>query len=293
MPMRDPVTASDIDTATRATIAALNSLDINCCLVGSVACFAYGMSRTPNDIDMVALTSSYTQEDLKRRIVSYDPRFYLIASKDPYATYRVLWFRLYGIRRACKVDILLPGIMNIPSVSPQRIYRIKNHPSWNVSGHRSYYSSLTVDYPLMPFLPLLLLKLQAWQDHGESSKAHMRLKQPTDVQDIRELLELVEQKLSKSTGSSVAGNVRASKNSIHSAKNVAHTSRSLLEKEIPYLAESFVRDARVRVKKFAEQYPWSVKQWRLLGFEVNSVTKGARNDLVELSSLMRSLVLDH
>lgn len=62
--------------------------------------------------------------------------------------------------------------------------------------------SRSAKYPLMPFLPLLLLKLQAWQDHGESAKLFMRDKQPTDVQDILELLRLAEQNyaLSDTTG---------------------------------------------------------------------------------------------
>ncbi|KAJ3793436.1 hypothetical protein GGU11DRAFT_691798 [Lentinula aff. detonsa] len=244
------VLTSEIDIATRATVTALESLNLDCCLVGSVACFAYGMSRTPNDIDMVVLTSRYTQERLKSFLVHLDARFYLIASKDPSATYRVLWFRLPGYHRSCKVDLLLPGIMNIPSVDPNRVVLVELS---------------STDYPLMPFLPLLLLKLQAWQDHGESPKLFMRQKQPTDVRDIQELLQLAEQKYATAV-------------------------------ETPYLPESFVQAGKTRVRKFIGMYPWSEKQWKILGFSKSDATiaagKSAQGDIRSLENMMSSLVVD-
>ncbi|KAJ3760679.1 hypothetical protein EV360DRAFT_39294 [Lentinula raphanica] len=237
--MRYPVTASDIDTAARATITGLKAFNLDCYLVGSVACAAYGMSRTPNDIDMVVLTSQYTQEHLKYILVRYDSRFYLIDSKDPNATYRVLWFRLTGYHRSCKVDLLLPGIMNIPSVEPARIVR----PRFR-------------DYPLMPFLPLLLLKLQAWQDHGESPKLFVREKQQMDVRDIRELLQLAEDQY------------------------------ALPKVEAPHLLESFIQAGRMRVRKFVRLHPWSEKQWRLLGFvsELSTTAASTNGNIAALRS---------
>lgn len=70
--------------------------------------------------------------------------------------------------------------MNIPDVPRDRIIHCD-------------YESLDGDrksLPVMPFIPLLLLKLQAWKDHGESLKSYMNAKQPTDVMDIKELLRL-------------------------------------------------------------------------------------------------------
>ncbi|KAJ3745670.1 hypothetical protein DFH05DRAFT_1534817 [Lentinula detonsa] len=238
MPMPYSVLTSEIDIATRATVTALESLNLDCCLVGSVACFAYGMSRTPNDIDMVVLTSRYTQERLKSFLVHLDARFYLIASKDPSATYRVLWFRLPGYHRSCKVDLLLPGIMNIPSVDPNLV------------------ELSSTDYPLMPFLPLLLLKLQAWQDHGESPKLFMRQKQPTDVRDIQELLQLAEQKYATAGTDDTTKRPRL----------------NLLQVETPHLPESFVQDGKTRVRMFIGMYPWSEKQWKILGFSKSDIT---------------------
>ncbi|KAJ4470243.1 hypothetical protein J3R30DRAFT_3301493 [Lentinula aciculospora] len=253
--MRYSVTAYELDTATQATIAALESLNLQCYLVGSVACSAYGMSRTPNDIDMVVLHLDYTQEQLKDLLVQKDHRFYLIASKDPLATYRVLWFRLSGYRRSCKVDLLLPGIMNIPYWRYSLNVVLISSPS-------STYSS--ADYPLMPFLSLLLLKLQAWQDHGESPKMFMQQKQPTDVQDIKELLQLAEQKYA-------------------------------IGDKIPHLPQSFIQAANIRVRKFARMHPWSKNQWRMIGFKVDSsatIQSEGQSDVQRPERMMSSLVLN-
>ncbi|KAJ3720070.1 hypothetical protein C8R42DRAFT_108613 [Lentinula raphanica] len=284
MPMRYPVTASDIDTAARATITGLKAFNLDCYLVGSVACAAYGMSRTPNDIDMVVLTSQYTQEQLKYILVRYDSRFYLIDSKDPNATYRVLWFRLTGYHRSCKVDLLLPGIMNIPSVEPARIVRVGD-----IVGAPAG-SILFRDYPLMPFLPLLLLKLQAWQDHGESPKLFVREKQQMDVRDIRELLQLAEDQYAlpkvEVTGIT-ATSTGTRKVTVAKVRSGSRTEQSsLLRLEAPHLLESFIQAGRMRVRKFVRLHPWSEKQWRLLGFvsELSTTAASTNGNIAALRS---------
>ncbi|KAJ4479793.1 hypothetical protein C8J55DRAFT_77924 [Lentinula edodes] len=291
MPMRYPVTSSELHTATQATIEGLKSLRLDCCLVGSVACSAYGMSRVPNDIDMVVLTSRYTQEELKNLLVRYNSNFYLVASKDPLTTYRVLWFRLTGYHRSCKVDLLLPGTMNIPFVDPSRIHRVGNTRQTD----NIYSSVLSAKYPLMPFLPLLLLKLQAWQDHGESAKFFMRDKQPTDVQDIRELLQLAEQKYALSDITRITATVaRKVVGSVHRKDTIQiqTTQSSLLKREGPYLPESFIETAKTRVRKFAQMYPWSEKQWIMIGFEISSgvafraTSRSTQSDVRGLGSMM-------
>ncbi|KAH7878792.1 uncharacterized protein C8R40DRAFT_1086952 [Lentinula edodes] len=288
MPMRYPVTSSELHTATQATIEGLKSLRLDCCLVGSVACCAYGMSRVPNDIDMVVLTSRYTQEELKNLLVQYNSTFYLIASKDPLATYRVLWFRLAGYRRSCKVDLLLPGTMNIPSVDPSRIYRVGNTRQTD----NIYFSVLSAKYPLMPFLPLLLLKLQAWQDHGESAKLFMRDKQPTDVQDILELLRLAEQNYALSDTTGITATVGSDTTQIQIKQS------SLLKREEPYLPKSFIETAKTRVRKFAQMYPRSEKQWIMIGFEINSgvafraTTRSTQSSVRRLENMMSSMALN-
>lgn len=178
--------------------------------------------ETHQDVDIVCLTDTHTQEELKAILVSSDFNFYTVASKVPFATYRVLWYRL-GLRRSCKVDVLMPGIMNIPSVPIPRIA----------------YRRSRSDLPLMPFLPLLLLKLQAWMDHREADKLYLRMKQHVDVQDINALLELA-----------------VSKYGID------------LKKNGKWLPDSFVQAAVKRVRAYVRLFPDSAGQWKEIGFRV-------------------------
>lgn len=42
----------------------------------------------------------------------------------------------------------------------------------------------------MPIIPLLILKLQGWDDHRESTRTDMRAKQYVDIRDISQLLRI-------------------------------------------------------------------------------------------------------
>ncbi|KAJ7312247.1 hypothetical protein DFH08DRAFT_918055 [Mycena albidolilacea] len=210
----------EVERVAQATVAALLSAGIRSCLVGGMACSIYGNSRVPSDVDIVCLTDEHTQTELKAILVAKDSNFYTIASKDPRATYRVLWYRL-GYRRACKVDVLLPGIMNIPAVPAPRIV----------------YKRSRSDLPLMPFLPLLMLKLQAWMDHRAADKLYLREKQHVDVRDIGDLLELAVEKYDVD-----------------------------LKRDGKWLPESFVRAAATRVKTYVRNFPDSAESWGEIGF---------------------------
>jgi hypothetical protein len=236
-----------------------------------------------------------TQEQLKARLIALDPRFYTVASKDPYATYRVLWFRLptyttgysYAYRdRSCKVDLLLPGIMNIPFVPKERIYKVRDegknylsskslaYSSSSSYGSRSQSSSNSDPLPLMPFLPLLLLKLQAWQDHGESSKLYMRQKQPTDVLDITELLALAVKKYCSESPTSSTSSTRQTRMATTATTGQASKSNlTLLEKEKSWIPESFITAGKTRVKKFVRMYPSTKSQWIKIGFDIDGDAK--------------------
>ncbi|KAI0760885.1 hypothetical protein BD413DRAFT_593939 [Trametes elegans] len=109
-------------------------------------------------------------------LVSADRKFYLVRSRNPRATYRVLWYRLPGWNKRCKVDILIPGILNVPNVPPAHI-RMVTRGSYHL--------------PVMPPIPQLLLKLQGWTDHRASTRLDMRMKQYLDVRDIDALLEIM------------------------------------------------------------------------------------------------------
>ncbi|KAI0365375.1 hypothetical protein BV20DRAFT_954333 [Pilatotrama ljubarskyi] len=192
------------------------------CLVGSVASYAYGVSRTPNDVDLVVLTRAYDQEELKAMLVQADPKFYLVRSRSIYATYKVLWYRTEDCTN-CKVDVLVPGTMNIPQVPPQ--YIVSKAP---------YY------LPLMPLIPHLLLKLQAWSDHGAARRLDLRLKQSTDKEDIDKLVNIV----------------------------LASGDR-LRSPSLGWMPESMVTAATIRLGAYLSSRSSARKaQWRSLGFAV-------------------------
>lgn len=175
------------------------------------------------DIDVVVLGSGLEQEEIKRRLARADPAFFLVSSTNPRNTYKILWYNLLGAgyrrSRACKVDILIPGLMNIPAVSPSNLL----------------FASLNdVKVYVLPFVPMLLLKLQGWTDHltATSKRPDMFAKRHIDVQDIRELLQIV---LSR---------------------------RELLDgAEALNLPGAFVAAGRLRIQQFCRLFPDTKAQW--------------------------------
>lgn len=138
-------TSAQVRATAQKAIDAFAYYGLACCLVGGAACQLYGTSRTPGvrssvfiqsyllilnpqDVDIVILTTSYDTERLKAMLVARDPTFYLRLAKTFGATYKVLWARIvysYAQSDACKVDILTPGIMNIPDVPREHIVTIE------------------------------------------------------------------------------------------------------------------------------------------------------------------------
>jgi len=219
-------TKSEIEKAAHATVTGLETCGFStCCLVGSAACMTYGMTRVPNDIDIVVLNTNSTQEEIKRRLVSVDPLFFLIPSTNPRNTYKVLWYNLHPRSsfpsHACKVDILIPGILNIPAVPKQLV------TSSHIKGHGLV--------PVMPFIVMLLLKLQGWSDHRGSRWVNLQIKQYVDARDINELLQMV---------------VRDGKFDV---------------RKEGWLPASFVRDGKSRATAFIREYPSSSVYWKQIG----------------------------
>ncbi|KAF9063323.1 hypothetical protein BDP27DRAFT_1335332 [Rhodocollybia butyracea] len=168
----------EVRKAARTAITIFGEYGMDCCLFGSLACHINGMTyRDPKDVDLIVINNgNHDTEDLKEILVNADPRFYLVESQNPAATYQVLWFRI-GSGRGCKVDILTTGRstdLNIPRVPAGCVEYI--HP-FN-------------DLPVMPLIALLLLKLQGWTDHRHSQKNHERAKVRQDVADIRAMLKI-------------------------------------------------------------------------------------------------------
>ena len=130
------------------------------------------------DLDILILNTHYEQETIKRMLTNANSAFYTVASKTIGATYRVLWYHPLGWsmhRRAdaVKVDILLPGIMDIPSF-----------PATNIDTSNSRR------LPAAPFSIVLLLKLQAWSQHRIATKTYLFSKHYTDASDLEALVPL-------------------------------------------------------------------------------------------------------
>jgi len=167
-----PPSYSSITLAARATVRALARAcpagdtwffvgSFGCKLFGDhVSPFARGF-RTPNDIDIVVETS-YSQEELKRRIVAADATFRLYEPKTYGATYKVL---KYG-SPPVKVDVLIAyGDLDIPSLPSVRIATIDG-------------------FPVASLALLILLRVQAWDHHRVALAAHLHAKQHVDANDL-------------------------------------------------------------------------------------------------------------
>ncbi|KAJ7842279.1 hypothetical protein B0H14DRAFT_2781565 [Mycena olivaceomarginata] len=156
-------------TAAETAVNILRQNNLPAAIFGSLACKLYGNSRCPKDADILVLTSvsDITAEILKQLLVAAAPRlFYLKNSRDPAATYRILWFRQRPGRRETKGPCLSHSFP---------LPRIR----W-VSG-----------LPLAPFCFILLHKLKGWADHRDAPEGFKRARQSTDAADVRRLLDIV------------------------------------------------------------------------------------------------------
>lgn len=239
--------SAEIETTACAASTALRACGLSGCFFGSAACMLYGTTRTPNvsplnsslilianpclpdlqDIDVVIFSSGLEQEEIKRRIVYADPAFFLVASTNRRNTYKILWYNLHGagrpVSRACKVDILIPGLMNIPSISHDDC---------------PYASLNDIRIDVLPFIPMLLLKLQGWTDHLLASplkRPDLYSKRHVDVQDIKELLQ------------------------------IATNRKDLLDGvEALHLPLTFVAAGRLRIQQFCRFFPETKPQWDMI-----------------------------
>ena len=130
-------------------------------------------SYSSKDLDVIVLSRS-DPEYIKKLLESANDRFFLLPSANPRRSHHLLWYSLPG-GGACKIDILTPGLVNIPYI-----------PTWRI-----VYQDPFPDIPVAPFLCLLLLKLGGWSDHRDPSKRrYMPDRVPVDEEDIEGLLTL-------------------------------------------------------------------------------------------------------
>ena len=135
------------------------------------------------DLDVLVLPPSgvgpiIDQEFVQQGLVNRNKQFFTRRTKDPAATYRALFHYIpqsavlppnFKIRE-CKVNTLLPGVMNLPYLDEQQVNEVDG-------------------LPVVPVLVLLLQKLQGWEEHFNCVEPHTFRKHAVDAEEIRELLE--------------------------------------------------------------------------------------------------------
>ncbi|KAG5653005.1 hypothetical protein H0H81_002758 [Sphagnurus paluster] len=251
--------------AARTTVDILATHGFSCALFGSMACKLYGNPRIPNDIDMLVLpppSSEHTQESIKDLLHAAAPtQFLLKPARDPGATYRVLWFLpTPGTKptpsKACKVDILLPGVMHLPVLPADAVIWRGGAGGGGGDGRggRRRRRGGEEDagdgdgdgdagrLPVLPFTAMLVQKLQAWDDHLHAEEERYREKAPVDVKDLEWLL-----------------GVGVSRYDVQGGAGVGM-------EWVRWVEDEFVRLTRARVEAFCVAYPRWVEVWRDLGF---------------------------
>ena len=140
-------------------------------------------------------------------------------ARNPRNHWNVLYWRTDsdepGFERF-KIDILVPGVMDLPYVHPHYFININK-------------------LPCIPIIFLLFHKLRGWDDRCNSRRRDFLAKIPGDVQDIRDLLRIANQK----------------------GLNIT--------KSRPYISDSFREDSYERVVEFFGEHPWSIPLWEGLG----------------------------
>ncbi|KAK0438728.1 uncharacterized protein EV420DRAFT_1279914 [Desarmillaria tabescens] len=199
-------------------------------ILGSTACYLYGNKRLPNDVDILMSSHTCDIESLKESLVTKNPeRFYLVNAKSPKATWKVLWYHDHsedGELEKTKVDILKPGILQLPMI----------------------FSEAIVDkqgFPVVPMSILLLHKLKGWKDNMEATALRLRRKHDANVGDIGSLLRIVVDGMSS-----------------QEKKNSMYWKRFSLER----FDEEFRDETECRVKLFFSRFPEYHDMWQKLGW---------------------------
>ena len=127
------------------------------------------------DLDILCLTPyPGGAEAIKQRLCEENDRFYTVRARNPRDWWRVLYWDTGsnepGFERF-KIDILVPGVLDLPDIHPHYIIRIDT-------------------FPCAPLALLLLHKLKGWDDRRGSHRSDFLAKLPEDVRDIADLLRI-------------------------------------------------------------------------------------------------------
>ena len=139
-------------------------------------------------------------------------------------TYKKVFYSLSWVPPLrCKVDIVLAG-----QNSPLKIPKIPTR-------HIAYVNDFNI--PVLPFLVLLVLKVQGWHDHRSSTRDDFRRKVAQDKQDIDHLLNMV--------------------------NDADHLD------QFTWLPRWFVDHAEDLVRKYTERYPSVADSFKDMGFDID------------------------
>ncbi|TFK98128.1 hypothetical protein BDV98DRAFT_596132 [Pterulicium gracile] len=154
MSYSSPSSPDTMKMATKAAADIFSTFGVDAILVGGYALKLHRNLRAPKDVDLALMTTlqQHSPKQLKNVLCGKDSRFQTVASMDPTAHYRVLWF----------------------------------YPRPN-KLHFSYIQCLKTASLDIVFL----LKLQAWEHHGLSEKEHLRAKVSQHSSDLQSMLPLV------------------------------------------------------------------------------------------------------
>jgi hypothetical protein len=127
------------------------------------------------DLDILCLTPyPGGAESIKRRLCEEYDRFYTVRARNPNNSWKVLYWRTDSDKPGFgrfKIDILIPGDMDLPHLHPHYIVKIDR-------------------LPCAPLALLLLHKLQGWDDRRGSRRPDFLAKIPGDERDIVDLLRI-------------------------------------------------------------------------------------------------------
>ncbi|EDR00506.1 uncharacterized protein LACBIDRAFT_313368 [Laccaria bicolor S238N-H82] len=169
-PFNDP---KEIENRRRAAVKTMRILEkegLPCAIFGSMACKLYGNERGPHDVDILVLPPpsrhDLTLNDIKNIIIAASPEeFGFLGPSSNRTDTRPLY-----LQAKIRIDIALPGMMNLPALSPAQI-------TW-MTGTGS------TPLPVLPFDLLLFQKLQAWDDHRNAPDGKFSRRVSQDVDDI-------------------------------------------------------------------------------------------------------------
>ncbi|CCM06854.1 uncharacterized protein FIBRA_09159 [Fibroporia radiculosa] len=178
--MQRSPTVEEICAVAKRAISTFKSKNLVSCITGNAACLLYGTSRQSHiflELDIIVLSEDHPPRKLEEMLTAEDKDFYLIQPKGSPDAPKVLCSKLPSKsderKRGCKVNVLVPSMLDLPVVQRDRLEKI---------------GDVLVLHPVL----LLFTKLRTWSDRRISSRSYMQSTQHNDdVRYISELLSIV------------------------------------------------------------------------------------------------------